>query len=273
MAHLWYPYNLPDVEAHPAWIQFDWFERNSPTDSAPKDTIQLYMPEQAQQPSTVNWSQENFGFVGNFLRESAKGAINSGNLTSMQGVEDGIMGGIEGAANASQGMLQLAALRSLAMAGSNLAGRFGGSVTAEGLMGETMGKIPNPYLTYTFKGVDFRTFAFVFKFYPYREQDCEVIDEIIRIMRANSLPRYEEGTAFLGYPCECNISYKWRGKDNILLHRFKRAVCSGIDVDYTSQGMFSVMRNGFPSEITLSTKWTEYEIVTRSDVEDRTKRY
>lgn len=263
MAHLWYPYNLRDVESHPAWIQFNWFDRKSPRDRAPKDTIQLYMPEQASQPATVNWETERFGLIGHTVATAARTGMDQGRVDAA----------VNSAMSNVDGMADVAATRALAKGTSRLASILGGQVTEEGLIGEVTGKIPNPYLTYIFRGVDFRTFTFVFKFYPYREQDCEVIDEIIRIMRANSLPHYKSGDAFLGYPCECDISYKWRGKDNIWLHKFKPAVCTGIDVDYTSQGMFSVMRNGFPSEITMSTKWSEIEIVTREDVEDRTKRY
>lgn len=259
MANLHYPSDLPDTDKHPAWIQFEYYNRKSPTDSARQDTVQLYMPEQAAQPSTVSWGTENFGYIGNAIATGARAA----NATrDMAGLSEGLRAG----ADATKGGGDLALTKFLGSSASTLVGFGGGNASAEGLIGESLGKIPNPYLHIIFRGVDFRTFTFVFKFYPFNEKDCETINAIIRCMRANSLPEYSSGETFLGYPAECQISYKWRGKDNHWLHRFKPAVCTGIDVNYTGQGMFSVMRNGFPSEITVSTKWSEIQIVTRDDI-------
>lgn len=276
--HLWYPDNLTDTNAHPAWLQFQFQNRKSPAgeDAAQlTDLIQLYMPEQTSNPNTVSWGQENFGFLGNALATGARAAKDSFNLNNglIGAAMDSVTDGGKALAGALGGAGDLAVTRFLANAGAAAANLMGGSVTAEGLMGEVTGKIPNPYLTAVFKGVDFRTFSFVFKFYPFREKDCDTIYEIIRTFRANALPDYKSDNAFLGYPSECMISYKWQGKDNIYLHKFKKAVCTAIDVDYTPQGMFSVMRNGFPSEITMATKWSELEIVTREDVLDDTKRF
>lgn len=262
--NLYYPSNLTDTNAHPAWIQFNFFKRKSPSgaDASEKDdVIHLYMPEQTSQPSTVSWTNENFGFLGNQL---ATGARTFKDLPIMDALMDVGSQTMQGAASAGD----LIVTRALANAGSAAASFMGGNVSAEGLMGEVLGKVPNPYLTAVFQGVNFRNFAFAFKFYPFSESDCDRIDEIIKTFRAHSLPKYKSNDAFLGYPSECQISYKWQGKDNKYLHKFKRAVCTGIDVDYTAQGMFSVMRNGFPSEITVATKWSELEIVTRDDIEE-----
>jgi hypothetical protein len=51
---LYYPATLPDTNINPAWVEFQFYERKSPTSSPPDDTIQLYMPEGAANPSTVN---------------------------------------------------------------------------------------------------------------------------------------------------------------------------------------------------------------------------
>ena len=258
--NLRYPRTLGDSDTNPSWIQFAFFERKDETRSAPSDKIHLYMPESVAQPSTVSWDTESFGFVGN----AAVKAMRSYNQT------DGFLAGVQSGGkkgwNELQGGIDLMAARSMANIGSMAVGLMGGSATAEGIMGESMGKVPNPYLTMIFRGVDFRNFSFVFKFYPHSEDDCKVIDDIIKTFRANALPAYDSGRAFLGYPKECDITYMWRDKRNPWLHRFKKAVCTGVDVDYTSSGMFSTMRNGFPSEITMATKWSEIELVTRDDV-------
>lgn len=270
-ARLRYPPNLGDEDTNPSWIQFAFYDRKDEKNAPPSDTIDLYMPEQISQPSTVSWDSESFGFVGNALR---KGAINfrdrvdpnSGLLTMAQqaasAAGDNARMALGGAGNA----LDLASARSMADIGAAAVALMGGNVSAEGLMGAVANKLPNPYLTMIFRGINFREFSFSFKFFPYSEDDCETIDEIIKVFRANSLPNYESGDAFLGYPKECDITYMWRGERNPYLHRFKRSVCTMIDVDYTGSGMFTTMRNGFPSEIVMATKWTEIELVTREDI-------
>jgi len=254
-----YPPDLSDQTVHPAAIEFKFFERKSPTNSSPLNTVHLYMPESVAQPSTVDWGESNLGFIGRTIVDAASGNI----------------GGLSGAIERAGDGAQLGAAYMLANAGSAAAGLMGGNVSAEGLMGAVGGVVPNPYVTALFKAVGLRDFAFVFKFYPFQESDCQEIYDIISVFRENALPSYAKdqfGTgnnkALLGFPSECEIRYLWRGNENQWLQKFKRSVCTAIDIDYTAQGMFSTMRNGFPSEITMSTKWKELEIVTREDIKE-----
>lgn len=259
MVDLVYPTSLKDSSANPAWIQFNFFNRDSPKESSPKDKISLYMPESASAPSTASWDTEKFGFLGNAVATGANAFRQGSGL-------QGAMNAMQSTWGAMQGGSDLVMATMLANVGSAAVGLMGGSVSAEGLMGAVAGKMPNPYLTMVFRGIDFRNFAFVFKFYPFQESDCALIDSIVKTFRANQVSDYDSGNTMLSYPSECQISYKWMDKDNPWLHKFKRAVCTGVDVDYTPTGMFSTMRNGFPSEITVSTKWSEIELVTRTDI-------
>lgn len=263
-----YPPDLSDQTVHPACIEFKFFERASPTNSSPLNTVHLYMPESVTQPSTVDWGDSNLGFIGNSIVRGAKGISNlSGGMT--------LGGTLESIGSTMGDGGQLATAYGLANLGSAAAGLMGGNVSAEGLMGAVGGVVPNPYITALFKAVSLREFAFVFKFYPFQESDCQDIYDILSVFRENALPSYGKdvlgsGTnkALLSFPSECEIRYLWQGKDNEWIQKFKRSVCTTIDIDYTGQGMFSTMRNGFPSEITLSTKWKELEIVTREDIKD-----
>ena len=247
-----YPPNLTDEELNPAVIQFQFFDRKSIQNSHPSKAIQLYMPQGVSQPSTVSWDTEKFGFMGTNISAAGDGV-------SAQGFLDGVMQGSSlGYEKAKYNMA------------ASLASKLGGSVSAEGLMGSSVGQVFNPYLTMIFRGVDFRNFTFSFKFAPFTESDCDTIHEIIKTFRANSLPPGygKEPGPFLGYPKECEISYQWKKKENKFLHKFKRSVCTGVDVDYTGQGQFAVMRNGMPANIVLNTKWSEIELVLRDDVEE-----
>lgn len=271
MSLLVYPEALRSDPNMPASMMFEFFEFENArkTDARAEEKIVIYMPEEAAQPSTVRWDTESFGFIGDQI--GARGAsfregfARGGMMEGMSAATEGF-----GASSAAGGDLAMA--RGMASAGSMLAQLSGGSVTAEGLMGTVAGKIPNPYLTMVFKGIDFRSFAFVFKFYPFSAKDCDAIYEIYQTFRKNSLPSYgpdSQSKTFLGYPKVCQISYLWENQTNPWLHKFKRCACTGIDLNYTATGMFSVMRNGFPSEIIMSTKWTEIDLVTAEDIETK----
>lgn len=257
MSVLCYPKEVQNSDLHPATMSFKFFDRQSMTKSIPLSDVVLYMPESASNPSTVSWGQEKFGYIGANI---ASGAAN---------VKNGTPGEIDFNRLIGDGAT-FGAYKALSTFGSKLANLLGGNVSAEGLMGEVTGKIPNPYLTMVFQGVDFRSFAFTFKFTPYSEDDCQVIDRIIKTFRQASLPsRNAEagGGSLLNYPQEVEIQYNWQGSKNQWLPRFKRCVITAMDTDYTGNSMFSVMRNGFPTTVTVSLKFTELNIVTSEEIE------
>lgn len=256
MALLRYPQNLGNINLHPAIMQFQFFQRDGFLKGSFSDTVQLYMPEQASAPSTVSWDTENFGIVGKSVADAIR---NGTSAQDVQGTISGVLDRVKHQAVFETGAKVI-----------NEAGGFIGdtNVSGRGLGGEITGKIPNPYLTAVFRGVDFRKFNFTFKFTALHEEDCNTISRIIRTFRKHALPHYADQSAFFNYPSECGIAYFWKGQVNPHLPRFKRAVCTGIDTDFSSMGTFANMRNGMPSHITLSTSWSEIEIVTRQDVED-----
>lgn len=255
MKKLHYPSNLVNKDLNPAFIQFAYFHRDDKMRLSPKTMIQLSMPEQISQPSTVSWDNEKFGMAGKIISDGIKKVSGSNEGTmDMNSMIDAV----------SQRVKQGAMFNIAAVANKGL----GGGASAEGMMGEVTGRIPNPYVTAIFRGVNFRTFDFVFKFTPLSEKDCELINNIVKEMRSNALPESMDSSAFLSYPYECQISYFWKGKRNAWLNRFKRAACTKVDVNYAGTGSFTAMRNGFPTQIIVSTTWTELELVTRSDVTD-----
>ena len=255
MALYRYPRNINNVNLHPGIMQFQFFSRDGFVKSTFSDTVQLYSPEQANSPSTVSYDTENFGMAGKKMAEMLRSGTNA---QDVKGTISGMM----------DKMKHQAIFNTTAEMVNKVNGIFGDSnLTGQGLGGQVAGKIANPYMTVVFRGVDFRKFSFTFKFTALSEDDCTTINNIIKTFRKHALPYYADQTAFLNYPSECGIAYFWKGKLNEFLPRFKRAVCTGVDVDYTSGGTFAMFRNGMPIHITMSTTWQEVEIVTREDVE------
>lgn len=252
--HLIFPRNLVNKDLNPAYINFQFY-KNDLGSSFPETNISLMMPEAISQPSTVSWDNEKFGVAGELMRQGIRKFI--GSDTESQSIDS---------------MTEAVGARVGNAAIFNVAGKanqaLGGGASAEGLMGSVAGKIPNPYVTAIFRGVNFRNFDFVFKFTPMSEADCFIIDNIIREIRRMALPAYETEGAYLTYPYECAIEYYWKGAPNKWLNRFKKAACTKIDVNYTGTGSFTTLRNGFPNQIVVTTSWSELELVVRQDVED-----
>lgn len=258
-----YPSSIGSNHAvNPGWIQIDIYKRRSPQNSSPLRTINLYLPEQLRNPSTVSWGTDSLGMIGNVMRNAANSFSDAG----------GGMDGVKAAFSNFWGGTWQNTKRTGFNAAGNVASAIiragGGSVSSDALMGSISGQVTNPYLTAYFKGVDFRTFEMVFKFVPITEKDCFTIDDIIKEFRASALPEGTgaKQTSFLGYPNEFEIRYIWKGKENKFLHKFKRCVLTGVDVDYTGMSMWTAMRNGFPAESVMTLRFSEIEIVLRDDV-------
>jgi hypothetical protein len=249
MAHYKYPAGAGD-DVFQACIQFNEWERKDRNSSSPANTYTLYMPERLVNPNTVSWDAEKLGVVA--------------------GIGSKLMNGGIGANNAFKQLSEISLYRGGFNLASSLAQKLGSGVSAETLMGATAQKIPNPYLTMLFRGVDFRTFEFSFKLYPHSRADTQVIYDMIQSLRMASLPPGKGGAneAILGYPNEFTIEYQFEGKPNKWLNKFKRCVLVGIDTDYTGSGMWSMTRDGFPAEISLNLRFTEIEIVLRDDVRE-----
>lgn len=248
---LTYPTTLKNIALNPAHINFQFFDRDTKLKTT---SINLPMPDNVSNPSTIEWDQENFGMIGDALVKGLK-HMGSGAETNVEDVKEKISAMGE-------------RIKSLAFytGMSNLVGGLGGNASAEGIMGAVSGKVPNPYRTLLFRGVDFRSFTFEFRFVPFSESDCTLIDNIITKFREHSYPDFAADKMFFTYPDECQITYMWESSHNKWLNNFKRAVCTGIDVNFAPLGQWSSMRNGFPNMIILSTRWKEVEIITKGDI-------
>lgn len=243
MAQVWYPDLLQDTTAFPAHMLFTFYERGSTTTSSMTDQVHLYMPEAFGQPNTVSWDshfkggKEALGTVADMATKASEKWGKSNKFAKWMGQAG-------------------AAIKSYGTPATDLA------EIASGFM-------PNPYLAQLFLGVDFRNFSYTFKFVPFSESDCTKIKDIINIFRKWSLPEGPDGgggSPYLEYPGEVEVDYMFDGDRNPWLHKFKRSVITSIDVNYTGAGMWTMMRNGFPTETVMNVTFSEIQIIVRKDV-------
>lgn len=249
---LTYPTTLSNSALNPAHINFQFYSRDTKNKLT---SINLPMPDAVSNPSSINWDQESFHMMGDTMARSLK-AIDKGTGTA----ED-----IQTKMNSMAERIKSVAFYT---GMSNVVGAVspGGGVSAEGLMGAVSGKMPNPYRTMLFRGVDFRSFVFKFELVPFSESDCDLIHNIIMKFREHSYPDFAAEKMFFTYPDECQISYIWEAQPNKWLPNFKRAVCKSIEVDFTPKSQWTSLRNGFPNMITITTTWSEIEIITKTDI-------
>lgn len=252
---LTYPSTLTNVALNPAHINFQFFDRDT---NIKTTSINLPMPDNVVNPSRISWDQENFGMVGDAMVKSLKAIQSSGGELKSENIQEHIN-------SMGERLKSLAFYTGM----SNVVSGLGGSASAEGIMGQVSGKIPNPYRTMLFRGVDFRTFSFEFRFVPFSEDDCNTIDKIISKFREHAYPDFAADKMFFTYPDECQINYMWESGHNKWLNSFKRAVCTGIDVNFAPLQQWSSLRNGFPNMIIITTTWSEVEIITKNDIRSR----
>jgi hypothetical protein len=213
--------------------------------------IYLYMPETFENPTNLSWDSQGIGFMG-------------------QQVLNGAPSSMADVAAIAGSMGSRALLKGEEMMLGALTGK---AVSGEDIVALSQKKVRNPYLKMLFRGVNFRTFEFVFKFAPRNEQESQIIADIIKSFRTASLPEYNDGDNFLGYPNEVKIEYlqikpgQSGSVVNKWLNKFKNCVITDVHVNYTGAGFYATMRDGFPSETELRIQFSENEILTRKDIE------
>jgi hypothetical protein len=234
-----YPGNIEDLAQKGAgMVMFTFYERPNSIISNEISSVLLYMPQTLETPLKASWEQ-----AAGLLQYGADVYRRHGKDRGMAIWEEG--GGLAGMA---------ARVARLALPSD------------EDIVAQASGTIANPYISMTFKGIEFREFDMMFKFTPHNPEDSEIIMEIIRKFRGAALPAIIE-EANISFPMEIEIEYK--GNASQWLTRYKRCVLTDVHVNYTSAGFYAAMLNGFPAETELRLHFTENELVDRADVAKR----
>ena len=148
----------------------------------------------------------------------------------------------------------------------------------KGILARTQGKVVNPNLELLFQKPTLRPFSFTFKLSARSQPEAEQIVRIIRFFKQNMAPQKGGGSGgasanlFLLSPNTFQIHYLHRGVAGATEHPFigrpKECAMTAFDVDYTPDGQYSTLRDGYMTSYTISLTLKELEPVFYEDYEE-----
>lgn len=148
---------------------------------------------------------------------------------------------------------------------SKLGKALGSAVdTAGGLIDKTskLFQSPiNPRAEVLFSTTTQRVFQYDFLFAPENEKETNTVKEIIRTLRFHAAPEIGGDTGiFFTPPSEFDITFFYRGQENLSIPRINTCVLTAISVDYAPSGTFSSFTNGAPVSIRMQLQLREVEV-------------
>jgi hypothetical protein len=132
------------------------------------------------------------------------------------------------------------------------------------------GLAANPKKEQVFKGVNFRTFSFEYKFFPRNSSEAQKVLNIIEQFKYHMHPEFKDGNNFVYiYPSEFDIFYYNSGKENTKVHRHTSCVLTDMSINYAPNGMFNTFSDGMPTQIDITLQFRELALLTKEKVKDK----
>jgi uncharacterized membrane protein len=161
--------------------------------------------------------------------------------------------------NSVQGGLEAGA--AIGMQFAKLPGALGGGDLSAAI-GSSAKVALNAFKEVIFEAVDFRSFAFKYKFLPKNKKESDSVKKIINLFKFHMHPEVSQTKLFFIYPSEFQITYFYKGKTNEYFHKFRPCVLESMEVSYGGE-QFSSFRDGQPTEVNMSLVFKETEILTK----------
>ena len=153
------------------------------------------------------------------------------------------------------------AVSAIGMQFAKLPGALGGGDLSSAI-GASAKVALNPFKEVIFEAIDFRSFAFKYKFLPKNKKESDSIKRIINLFKFHMHPEVSSTKLFFIYPSEFQITYFFKGKTNEYFHAFRPCVLESMEVAYGGE-QFSSFRDGQPTEVNMSLVFKETEILTK----------
>ena len=138
-----------------------------------------------------------------------------------------------------------------------------------GQMNRNAGMAVNPMKEQTLNGVDFRSFEFVYEFWPKSEEEAAMVNEIIYTFRTAMLPDTFGGNTegsvenYFNYPNKFKAEFE--GPIAKTLDGYLEMVCTKCDVDHFNGQKFAVFEGGQPLSTKMTIGFTEMEIMSQDN--------
>jgi hypothetical protein len=148
---------------------------------------------------------------------------------------------------------------------AKLPGAFG-SVDVQSALSASSKTSLNPFKEVVFESVDFRSFAFKYKFLPKNKIESEAVRNIIKLFKFHMHPEMSEGKLFFIYPSEFQITYYFQNKQNNYFHKMAPCALESMEVSYGGE-QFSSFEDGNPTEVNMTLTFRELEILTKKMID------
>ena len=149
------------------------------------------------------------------------------------------------------------------------------AANVKGLLARTQGVIQNPNLELLFQKPTLRPFSFQFKMSARNPEEAAEIVKIIRFFKQKMSPQKGGGSGgtsanlFLKAPNTFQIHYMHKGtEEHPYIGRPKECAMTSFEVDYTPDGNYSTLRDGFMTSYTISMSLKELEPVFYEDYDE-----
>jgi hypothetical protein len=217
--------------------------------------ISLHVAQSPQAKYTAEYENESIGaLLGTLATSEGSGVIGSLMTEAANGNAGELIG---------RGLVDAATIpKELGLGNAN----FGGLARAASK------KVRNPFQEQIFKTMNFRSFAFQYKFAPRNQSEFDSVMDIIKLFKFHMHPTKADGGAFFTFPSIFDIEYRYKGERNSFVNKIATSVLTDMSVDYGSEGVFTTFRGtkGQPSEITLAMQFREISLLTKGENGDLT---
>ena len=139
------------------------------------------------------------------------------------------------------------------------------------LYDKALGIAINPHEEMFFKKPLFRSFDYVFDFYPKNKLEMEDVQKIIMLFKYHMHPSISDNIHFK-VPSEFEIHYAYLGQENEYLNKISTCVLKNMDVAYGPEEQWSAFKpdkngkGGAPVTTKLTLKFEETQYITKKEI-------
>jgi hypothetical protein len=237
-------------------------------------------PAQAQANSGLQQNKRNVNRVPTVITMYIPPLVQTTYQTQWDTAELGAIGGIAKALLSDNpnivralGEIAVSTVKDLFESGKDAASKAG--INADVVSGVSLATrvAVNPHMEMLFRGIDFRTFQFDFKFTPRSQEEALNVANIVKAFKFYSAPEVRTGEntpKFYIFPAEFDIEFWSNGKENNWINKISTCACTSVQVNYTGANMWSAFRNGningMGVETNLTLVFKELEIITKDRI-------